>query len=58
MTVGGSICAAQLYDKLNNVVKIAKYKLSKYKIFENVPESRRYGTPGAWQKSAKNISID
>lgn len=29
MTVGGSICAAQLYDKLKNVVKIAKYKLSK-----------------------------
>ncbi len=38
MTVGGSICATQLYDKLNNVVKIAKYKLSKWKIVENVQE--------------------
>jgi len=28
MAVGMSICAARLYDKINNVGKTAKYKLS------------------------------
>ncbi len=27
MAVGRSICAAQLYDKINNIGKITKYKL-------------------------------
>ncbi|MGY4525567.1 hypothetical protein ACVWZT_002381 [Pseudomonas sp. TE21394] len=36
MTVGWSICAAQLYDKIRNVVKMATYKLAKYNIVENV----------------------
>lgn len=29
MAVGKSICAAQLYDKVANIGKITKYKLSK-----------------------------
>lgn len=29
MTVGRSICAAQLYDKITNIGKITKYKLPK-----------------------------
>ncbi len=58
MTVGWSICAAQLYDKLNNVVKNATYKLAKWKIVENVQEQPGNGAPGASQKLAKNISID
>lgn len=28
MAVGRSICAAKLYDKINNIGKITKYKLS------------------------------
>ncbi|MDH4552288.1 hypothetical protein C1882_26090 [Pseudomonas sp. FW305-E2] len=58
MAVGRSLFAARLYDKIINVGKIAKYKLSQCQFDPNVQKQINYMLNWMREKSAKNISID
>ncbi|MCY1415197.1 hypothetical protein D9M71_306700 [compost metagenome] len=58
MAVGRSLCAARLYDKITNVGKTAKYKLSQCKFDQNMQKHINYMLNWMREKSAKNISID
>ena len=57
MAVGKSICAAQLYDKVANIGKITKYKLSKYVLASILQNTPSYPLTWVQEKSAKNIFI-